>query len=92
MFRLGCGELDSPQFGDERFEIEIMKNVLAIQRRIANEELVQLYLLTLDRKSNDEESDPRKPAHKVGDVLFEYFQGEGQAIRYLEKVSVRALV
>lgn len=92
MFRLGCGELDSPQFGDERFEIEIMKNVLAIQRRIANEELVQLYLLALDRKSNDEESDPRKPAHKVGDVLFEYFQGEGQAIRYLEKVSVRALV
>jgi hypothetical protein len=92
MFRLGCGELDYPQFGDERFEAAIMGKILSIQFRIANEELVHLYLLALDRKTHDEKSDLKKPAHKVGDILLEYFQGEAQAILYLEKVSVRALV
>jgi len=92
MFRLGCGELDSPQFGNERFEIAIMGKILNIQSRISNEELTQLYLLALNRKSHEEESDLKKPTHKVGDILFEYFQGEGQAILYLSKVSVRALV
>lgn len=92
MFRLGCGELESPQFGNKRFEAEIMNKVLSIQRRIANEELIQLYLLALNRKTEDEKSDPKKPSHKVRDILLEYFQGEGQAIHYLEKVSHRALV
>lgn len=92
MFRLGCGELDFPQFGNERFEADISNNILFIQSRVANEELVQYYLLALDRKTNDQEDNPNKPSHKVGSVLLEYFQGEGQAIRYLEKVSVRALV
>jgi hypothetical protein len=92
MFRLGCGDLEPPQFGDRRFELLTMGRILEIQSRAANEELIQLYLLALNRKSNDEESDPKKPAHKVGDILLEYFQGEGQAINYLEKVSVRAIV
>ena len=92
MFRLGCGDLEPPQFGDERFELLTIGRIREIQARVANEELIQLYLLALNRKSNDEESDPKKPSHKVSDILFEYFQGEGQAINYLEKVSVRALV
>jgi hypothetical protein len=92
MFRLGCGELDSPQFGDERFEIETMNKILWIRERAANQELVQLYLLALNRKNNQEASDPKKSAHKVGDILFEYFQGEGQAILYLSNVYPRTLV
>jgi hypothetical protein len=92
MFRLGCGELSFPQFGDERFEAEMNSNILNIQLRVANEELVQCYLLALNRKSNDLKTDLTKPTHKVGDILFEYFEGEGQAIRYLEGVSVRALL
>jgi hypothetical protein len=92
IFRLGCGELDYPQFGEERFEAAITRKILSIQARIANEELAHLYFAALNRKTNEEESDPKKPAHKVGDILFEYFQGEGQAILYLEKVSIRALV
>ena len=92
IFRLGCGELDTPQFGDERFEAQIMGKILDIHARTANEELTQLYLLAVNRKSEEEESDPKKPSHKVGDILYEYFQGEGQAILYLEKISVRALV
>jgi hypothetical protein len=92
MFRLGCGDLEPPQFGDERFELLTMGKILEIQARVANEELVQLYLLVLNQKSNDEESNLKKPAHKVGNILYEYFQGEGQAILYLQKVSVRALV
>ena len=92
MFRLGCGDLEPPQFGDEQFEVLTMQRIMEIQARAANEELIQLYLLALNRKSNDEKSDPKKPSHKVGDILYEYFQGEGQAINYLMKVSVRALV
>jgi hypothetical protein len=92
MFRLGCGELDYPQFGNERFEPEINNNVLMIQGRVANEELIQYYLLALNRKDNELEDNPSKPSHKVGAILLEYFQGEGQAIRYLDKVSVRAIV
>jgi len=92
MFRLGCGDLEPPQFGDERFELLTMGRIWEIQARVANAEMIQLYLLALDRKSNSYESDLKKPSHKVGDILFEYFQGEGQAINYLEKVSVRALV
>src|SRR5436305_10724829 len=75
MFRLGCGELDSPQFGDERFEVKTMQKILSIQQRSANDELVQLYLLALNRRSNDEKSDIKKPSHKVGDILYEYFLG-----------------
>ena len=92
MFRLGCGDLEPPLFGDERFELLTMGKILEIQSRAANEELVQLYLLALNRKSNGEDSDLKKPSHKVGDTLLEYFQGEGQAINYLQKVSVRAIV
>jgi hypothetical protein len=92
MFRLGCGDLGCTQFGEGQFEARTMQKILEIHKRISNEELVQLYLLALNRKNEEEESDPKKPAHKVGDILFEYFQGEGQAILYLEKVSVRALV
>ena len=69
-----------------------MDKIQKIQLRIANEELVQLYLMALNRKSNEEESDLKKPSHKVGDILLEYFQGEGQAIYYLEKVSARAII
>ena len=69
-----------------------MQKILSIQQRSANDELVQLYLLALNRRSNDEKSDIKKPSHKVGDILYEYFLGEGQAILYLSKVSHRAIV
>lgn len=92
LFRLGHGELVSPQFGNPDFEAKIMDKIQKLQLRIANEELVQLYLMALNRKSNEEESDLKKPSHKVGDILLEYFQGEGQAILYLEKVSAQAIV
>ena len=92
MFRLGCGELDFLQFGDRRFEVKMNQNILIVQRRVANEELCYCYLMALDRKSNDIETDLTNSQHKVGEILFEYFEGEGQAIRYLEGVSVRALL
>jgi hypothetical protein len=92
MFRLGCGELDFPRFGDERFEAEMNRNILTIQRRVANKELIQCYLMSLNRKSNDLKTSLAKTSHKVGEILFEYFEGEGQAIRYLEGVSVTALL
>jgi len=63
-----------------------------LQLRKANEKLIELYLMALNRKSNKEESDPKKPSHKIRDILLEYFQGEGQAILYLEKVSAQAIV
>ena len=53
---------------------------------------MELYLIALNRKSNEEESDLKKPSYKVRDILLEYFQGEGQAIYYLEKVLVQAIV
>ena len=92
MFRLGCGELVFPRFGNERFEAEMNRNILTIQRRVANKELIQCYLMSLNRKSNDLKTSLTKTSHKVGEVLFEYFEGEGQAIRYLEGVSVKALL
>jgi hypothetical protein len=92
LFRLGCGELDQPSFGDRRFRAETEQNLICIQNRVANEELIQYYFLALNRKTEGEPDEPHEPSHKVGIVLLEYFQGEGQAIRYLEKVSVRALV
>jgi hypothetical protein len=92
MFRLGSGELAHPLFGSERFEVETRQNIIRIQERVANDELVQLYLMALDRKSQDQKSKLSDPFHKVGDILLEYFQGEGQAICYLSKVSLRALL
>ena len=92
MFRLGCGDANTPQFGERMFETRTMQRIREIQSRAANEELVQLYFLAINRKNEGEESDPKVPAHKVGDILYEYFLGEGQAILYLAKVSVRALV
>ena len=92
LFRLGYRELDSPQFSNPEFKAKIMDKIQKIQLRIANEELVELYLMALNRKSNEEESDLKKPSYKVRDILLEYFQGEGQAIYYLEKVPVQAIV
>ena len=92
MFRLGCGELDFPQFGNKRFEADVMSNIHTIWRRVANEELIQYYMLALDRRSNDLKTDLTKTHHKIGEILFEYFEGEGQAIWYLEGVSARALL
>src|SRR6184192_3714671 len=69
MFRLGCGELDFPQFGNERFEADISNNILFIQSRVANEELVQYYLLALDRKTNDQEDNPNKPSQDRKSVV-----------------------
>jgi hypothetical protein len=92
MFRLGCGEMELPQFGDKRFEATMTTNLITIQRRSANEELIQHYLMALNRKSEDLPTDMNKVSHKVGEILYEYFEGEGQAIRYLEGVSVRALL
>ena len=63
-----------------------------MQLRKANEELVKLYLIALNRKSNEEETNPKKSTYKIRDILLEYFQGEGQAILYLEKVSAQAIV
>ena len=48
MFRLGCGDLEPPQFGDEWFEVLTMQRIMEIQARAANEELIQLYLLALN--------------------------------------------
>ena len=53
---------------------------------------MELYLIALNRKSNEEETDPKKSTYKIRDILLEYFQGEGQAILYLEKVSAQAIV
>ena len=49
-------------------------------------------MIVLNRKTNEKESDLKKPSYKVRDILLEYFQGEGQAIYYLEKVLARAIV
>ena len=92
LFRLGHGELVSPLFGNPDFEAKIIEKIQKLQLRTANEELVQLYLMALNRKSNKEDSDLKKSSHKIGDILLEYFQGEGQAILYLEKVSAQAIV
>src|SRR5207245_7866853 len=83
---------ETPQLINKQVETKTSNKVLIIQRKITNEELIQLYLLALNQKTEEEKSDPKKPSHKVRNILLEYFQGEGQAIHYLEKVSHRALV
>ena len=69
-----------------------MSNIHTIRQRVANEELIQYYMLALDRRSNNLKTDLTKTHHKIGEILFEYFEGEGQAIWYLEGVSARALL
>src|SRR3954451_21485179 len=75
MFRLGCGDANTPQFGERMFETRTMQKIREIQSRVANEELVQLYFLAINRRNEGEESNPKVPAHKVGDILYEYFLG-----------------
>ena len=48
-------------------------------------------MMAVNRKQNQERDRRTDKSHKIGTFLLNYFKGEGQAITYLEDLSVKMI-
>ena len=90
-FHSDHGEIQFPEFGDKQFESKTHNAIKALRKRSANEELVQYYLMAVNRKEHNLRERRSDKTHHVGMFLLRYFRGEGQAIYYLEDLSITTI-
>lgn len=91
LLRNNFGEIKYPTFDDERFEFKMNDILLMIKKRSACAVLVQYFLAAVWRKENLIRDQRRDRTQRIGTFLLRFFRGEGQAINYIEDVSVTML-
>jgi hypothetical protein len=91
LFRNNHGEILFPQFGEKQFESKTQEAIKTLQKRSANAELVQYYLMAVNRKENNLRERRSDKTHRLGMFLLRYFRGEGQAIHYIEDLSITTI-
>ena len=91
LFRNNLGEINFLTVGKKHYETKILPVIATLHKHSGNPELVQYYMMAVNRKQNGERDHRTDKIHQIGSFLLRYFWGEAQAITYLEDLLVRML-